>query len=229
MIEIMTRFSDDTAHNTIYDVKVEIPNVCPYCHEKIHPKISSKTPYNSKLKNNIAILLQCTSCSRYFSSEYIVEKFDTAIAGYNTKKLSNIPTVKIEYNLPDELDVFSDQFKEIYTQSLKAEEFGLTSISGIGYRKSIEFLVKDFLINFVKHTDSEKIKKVPLLQAIKKINNDKIVNLATASAWLGNDEAHYFQKFENKDVNDMKKFIKALTFYFSSEVVAAEAEILINN
>lgn len=211
------------------NIKIEMPKTCPICHEKMYPSVASKTSYNTKLKHNIAILFQCTSCSRYFSSEYAVGDFNTNIAGYESIKKNNTPTIKIKYDLPEELDAISEQFKEIYTQSLTAEENHLTEISGIGYRKSIEFLVKDFLINFIKHTDSEKIKKMPLLQAIKKIDNDKIVSLATASAWLGNDEAHYFQKFEDKDVKDMKRFIKALTFYVSSEVVAAEAEEMINN
>ena len=64
---------------------------------------------------------------------------------------------------------------------------------------------------------------MPLSQAIDKFNNPKIIALAKASTWLGNDETHYLKKYADKDVNDMKKFIQALAYFISSELEADEA------
>lgn len=40
----------------------------------------------------------------------------------------------------------SPQFVKVYNQALKAEEFSLDEIAGLGYRKALEFLIKDFAI-----------------------------------------------------------------------------------
>jgi len=229
MNEQLVRFENLKDSRSISVINISIPNLCPFCHKNMNPSLVNKTKYDNILKKNVAILFQCSYCYKYFSAEYKVNSYTNTLQAHTSEKLPNIPSVKIEYNLPEEIDVFSTQFREIYTQSLSAEEHGLTAISGVGFRKSIEFLVKDFLIKFVNHEDSEKIKTMPLSQSIKKIDNDKIISLAIASTWLGNDETHYQRKFENKDVKDMKKFIKALTFYVSSEVVAFEADEMINS
>lgn len=112
---------------------------------------------------------------------------------------------------------------EIYTQALSAEYYNLTEISGIALRKSIEFLIKDYLINFKKE-DPTSIKSIMLGQAIKRIENLTVQNLAKATTWIGNDETHYERRYEDKDVNDMKRFIRALVHFISFELIASEAE-----
>lgn len=213
-------------HTTI---TLEIPNICPYCQEKMTPDIILNTDYDKRLEKNIATLYQCSNCYSYFSKEYEVGEFSNKTSSHISYPVNNKETVKIDYDLPDEIDSFSEDFRTIFTESLTSEAYGLTSISGVGFRKSIEFLVKDFLINFVEHPDSEKVKTMNLSHAIDKIDNREIIHLAKASAWLGNDETHYQRKFENRDVSDMKRFIKALTFYVSSAVVAAEAKEFIDS
>lgn len=215
--------------NTLVNLKIDLPDECPYCNQGISPKISTKTEYNDKLNLNVGILYQCPTCKKYFSREYLVDKdFDVRISGKNTRLIKYDVLKKVSYDLPSEIDIVSKPFKEIYMQSLLAESEGLDLISGIGYRKSIEFLIKDFLINY-QDQDSEQIAKLPLAQAIGKIENKKIQNLSKATTWLGNDETHYQRKFDDKDVSDMKRFIKALTFYISSEIVADEASDFINS
>lgn len=218
-----------TGSGTSTYITIELPNVCPYCHEKMTPEIIVKTDYDEKLGKNIGVLFQCSNCFNLFSKEYVVGEFRNTTSSHTSTTVNNKETVKVEYDLPEEINTFSDDFQKIYTESLTAEAYGLTSISGVGYRKSIEFLVKDFLINFIKHEKSEKIKTMNLSQAIDIIENKEIVHLAKASTWLGNDETHYQRKFEDKDVSDMKRFIKALTFFVSSAVVASEAEKFIES
>ena len=101
----------------------------------------------------------------------------------------------------------SPSFCTIYNQSLSAEQDGLKEICGVGYRKAIEFLIKDYLIS--KSPDqTDSIKKKSLSNCIKDdIVNDNIKAMAKRAAWLGNDETHYLRKWEGKELNDLKKLI----------------------
>lgn len=209
-------------------MQIEIPEVCPYCFKSISAKVASTTKFDLKQMLNVSALFQCPSCKKFFAKEYeVISGFNNTISGHHTKLIPYKLVKNITYDLPDEIESVSKSFKEIYYQALVAESENLEQICGIGYRKSIEFLIKDFSINFMNQ-DKEEIAKLPLGQAIKKIKNDRIQSLATASTWLGNDETHYQRKYEDKDLTDMKRFIKALTFYISSEVVASEAEEFIS-
>ena len=75
-----------------------------------------------------------------------------------------------------------------------AEQLKLDQICGIGYRKALEFLLKDFLIK--EHPDKkEEIQKKLLGRCIKEyIENPNLMDVAKRAAWLGNDQAHYFKK-----------------------------------
>lgn len=209
-------------------MQIEIPDNCPYCFKSISARVVGNSGYDSKQKLNISALFQCPSCKKFFAKEYqVTSGFSSNINGHETNLIPYKMVKNITYDLPEEVESVSKSFKEIYYQALVAESENLEQICGIGYRKSIEFLIKDFLINFMSK-DKEQIAKLPLGQSIKKIENDRIQSLATASTWLGNDETHYQRKYEDKDLTDMKRFIKALTFYISSEVVASEAEEFIS-
>lgn len=98
----------------------------------------------------------------------------------------------------------------------------------MGYRKALEFLVKDYSISL--HPDSaEEIKSAPLGECIKLyIDNARIEKLAKASTWLGNDETHYIRKHEEYSVENLKAFIRALTSFIASDLAVADAESLIN-
>ncbi|NLA43537.1 DUF4145 domain-containing protein [Candidatus Saccharibacteria bacterium] len=213
--------------NAVTGIKVDIVDTCPYCHKGIMPDIIYTTDFDSKLKQPVAILFQCPLCNRYFTNAYKVENsFDNSISAYRSELIPYSYQPFINYDLPEEIESISSTFKEVYTQTLTAEAYNLSQITGIGYRKAIEFLIKDFLINYQEEADI--ISRMPLSQAIDKLNNPKIKALAKASAWLGNDETHYLKKYADKDVNDMKKFIKALAYFISSELAADEAQEFIN-
>lgn len=72
--------------------------------------------------------------------------------------------------------------------------------------------------------DAETIKKMKLGNCIaNKVSNEKLKIVASRSAWLGNDQTHYVQRFEDKDINDMKNFIKASVYWISMELITEEA------
>ena len=114
-------------------------------------------------------------------------------------------------------------FVSTYAQSQQAEADGLTEICGIGYRKALEYLVKDFLCH-VDPDHEEEIKKELLGPSIRRIHDPRIKTLAERSVWIGNDETHYVRKHEDLDVNDMKRFIIAMVRYVDAELAFEDAE-----
>ena len=121
------------------------------------------------------------------------------------------------------IEGLSPQFVKIYNQALEAESRQLDEIAGIGYRKALEFLVKDYC----KHTHPEKgaeIECLPLGKCISDyIENRSITTLASRAVWIGNDETHYTRKLEGRDISDMKTFIRALVHYVGMELTVEDA------
>ena len=100
-------------------------------------------------------------------------------------------------------------------------------IAGCGFRKSIEFLVKDYLI-YLNPQKEENIKNEFLGASIKKLENPKIQTLAEKATWIGNDETHYVSKHDNLNINDMKNFIIILCNYIEMEETYKKALIIEN-
>lgn len=107
-----------------------------------------------------------------------------------------------ERDFDDKLKEVSPQFGKVYNQALKAEEYSLDEITGLGYRKALEFLIKDFAI-YNNQEKSEEIKSTWMMKCLKDyIDNDKIKTLAEKSEWIGNDEAHDAETMKSKKENN---------------------------
>ena len=124
-------------------------------------------------------------------------------------KLQNIiPSMQKLPQIPEEVEELSGNFSEVYKQAFIAESYGLNEIAGVGYRKALEFLIKDYSIH--KNTDAEQnIKSLQLAKVIGQYVEDvNIKECAKRAVWLGNDETHYVRKWESKDISDLKILIK---------------------
>jgi hypothetical protein len=127
--------------------------------------------------------------------------------------------IEIEYSAS--IKTCSPMFIKIYNQANVAEIKGLDEIAGVGYRKSIEFLIKDYIIS--KNENEETIKSTSLGNCIKKyIDDPKIRVCAERATWLGNDETHYIRKWTNKDISDLKTLIKITTNWIESSLLTEE-------
>jgi hypothetical protein len=47
--------------------------------------------------------------------------------------------------------------------------------------------------------------------------------VAKRAAWLGNDETHYIRKWEDKDLDDLKKLIKLTVLWIEMEQMTKDA------
>ena len=102
---------------------------------------------------------------------------------------------------------------------MAAEAYGLTEVCGAGYRKALEFLVKDYLIQ-VSPQDASDIKKEFLGTCIKaRVQDVKVKQCAELAAWLGNDETHYERRWVGKDLGDLKLLIDLTVHWVSSELL----------
>jgi len=211
--DVLINYRDGTGTATL-----KIHNICPHCGEEVSPKVFggySNDGYR-ELHKVIGIILRCSreKCRRYYSLEYEYN-------GSQCKFRESLyrPSIKVE--LPENIEKVSSAFVEIYSQATVAESEGLDQIAGVGYRKSAEFLIKDYAIR--KSPDDEaSIKKKLLGAVIKEYLNEfpRIQQLSTAIAWIGNDETHYVRRHDNKDIDDLKRFIKA-----SAQFIAADYDV----
>ena len=179
---------------------------CPFCHSKI-------TPNYLCVDEGYYIYASCpnTMCKKHFVLSPNSDKRFVIVepnASPTNKEFSTI------------INSISPQFVSIYNQAYHAEQIRLDLICGVGYRKALEFLVKDYLIS--KETDEqviENIKKKFLGNCIQEnVQNDNIKNVAKRAVWLGNDETHYVRQWEDKDVQYLKKLIELTVRWIENEI-----------
>ncbi|MEB6797951.1 hypothetical protein M1251_03730 [Staphylococcus aureus] len=218
----------DTFGKGLGQYEIEIPNHCPWCKSSIRPNLLSQTQIDtSNIEWPVSFILQCPSCHKHFLQIYKV-KLSKNRSILELEKDNEKPMPKNSFEYPSEINEISKEFNNIITQSSNAESLGYNHLAGIGYRKAIEFLVKDYLI-VLKNEDRDSVSKRPLNQCISSIDNDRIQKLAKAATWIGNDETHYVRKHIDKDVQDLKSFLHALTSLVSLEIVISKAENFICN
>lgn len=203
---------------------IDTPSKCPHCGRTMSPlhvgqSTSSETTSISE-EGRFSVIFRCSfeDCLKYFVIEYINDNYENA----STVNYTYRPPIKVK--LPENIEKVSPVFVEIYSQATVAESEALNQIAGVGYRKAAEFLIKDYAIS--KNKDDEgKIKSIMLGQVIADYLNDfpKIQALAKSVAWIGNDETHYVRRHDDKDIQDLKKFILSAAQFIAADYDADEA------
>ena len=165
------------------------PDECPICHVAITP---------IDLKTGILIypggpscaerLLQCPNgkCQRLF----IARHFRTQPQNTTYFFYSSVPVELKTVEQSETISKISADFCAIYQQAHKAEQHGLLLVAGPGYRKALEFLVKDYIISQFKEIDPEKlaadkatVEKTLLGSCIKTyVKSDQIKEIAKRAA-----------------------------------------------
>ncbi|MFE4350182.1 hypothetical protein [Peribacillus butanolivorans] len=196
-----------------------LPENCPICNHSIAPVHIME--YSLGLYN-LSLVCGCPrkDCGKIFIVEYqSTEMNDTR---YDLKAF--FPQKYPVQKFPEEISNLSSKFVKIYNQAFIAEITGLNEICGGGYRKALEFLVKDYAIK-LNPGDEDVIKSKLLKPCIKGyIEHPRVAFMAERAAWLGNDEAHYVRKWDEKDVQDLKKLIKLTVSYIETELISKEIE-----
>ena len=188
---------------------------CPFCKKAIVPRyIYASTGPDSRIE----VFTRCTSsdCERAFITCFYKIHNQVSYYSYIGILSTESPTEKEFSPLIKEL---SPNFVDIYNQAYAAEQSKLDQISGVGYRKALEFIIKDYLISLKPESEHEKIKDKFLNNCIREdVEDSKIKAVAARAVWLGNDETHYMRKWENKDVRDLKAIIDLTIHWIESEI-----------
>lgn len=206
------------------------PDKCPICDKFICPNnIFSKFEATS---NITTIVFECPNCKKTFLSHFSsakIQESKNCKTYINFELLTSFPKQIQNIIFSKHIMKLSPAFVQIYNQAYASEVYELNHLSGMGYRKALEFLIKDYCI--YKNPDKALEIKNQLLKPVidNFITDIKIHNLAIASTWLGNDETHYIRKHETKDINDLKAFIDTVVAYINYELISEEAEQLVNS
>ncbi len=210
-------------------ITVDEPSECPVCKHSLKPTILSKNIIDDNSGTPaLFVTYLCTSCYQAFICKFInLEKDQRESTHFIKNQLSLIEPNKFNPKIFDEcIANISPNFIKIYNQALEAEYKKLDEIAGIGYRKALEFLIKDFLINHEKIEDS-KVKPTALGNCINTmVDNIQLKTVASRATWLGNDQTHYAQKYTDKDVNDLKRLIELSVHWISMICLTDEAELI---
>jgi len=226
----------------------EFPDECPICHFFVKPQYvcSTKSNVDGQLEVNLAFKCTNSKCLKMFIAAYSRTP-DTMqdIRDERTNEFEIYKVYPVNIIVPpldQGISNISPTFSKIYKQSYIAEEHNLDEIAGAGYRKSLEFLIKDYCIYKINNgelklndspdSNSENNKKDNLDEDIKKIKNMFLGNVineyiedanikqcAEKAAWLGNDESHYVRKWEQHDIKDLKTLIELTVNWIKNELL----------
>ena len=199
---------------SFYSCEIENKSItCPFCGVVNIPQyiFLKESEDNSSLN----VFTQCTNpqCRNMFITQF---KEGASFAKFIKILPTALPLKRTFSNIISEL---SPNFCEIYNQAYIAEQTNLMQICGTGYRKSLEFLIKDYLISITPEDQHETIRNKFLNNCIRdNISNINIKTVASRAVWLGNDETHYTRKWEDKDINDLKSIIELTLHWIESEI-----------
>ncbi|OWR27271.1 hypothetical protein CDO73_23815 [Saccharibacillus sp. O23] len=201
-----------------------IPDQCPMCHVSVNPNFVIGYSFFKDREERYRIVFTCTNakCSEIFFGVYLKDQFNFRDDVFYLRGCS--PFQPFPESFEECIEELSPSFVEIYNQAKHAEERRLDQICGVGYRKALEFLIKDYAIT-LQPEKVENIKKEPLAAVISNyILNQRIKEISKRAVWLGNDETHYVRRWENKDIDDLKLLIKLTINWISLELLSSKYE-----
>jgi hypothetical protein len=202
---------------------IGLPDHCPICHRfGTQEQVAARLDGLLQL-DRLQVVYKCpnTNCVRLFIATFrLGERPGGAGGPYFFEKC--LPAEPEPVKFPSEIANLSPRFIEIYAAAMTAAANGLTDLEGMGIRKALEFLIKDYAI--AGHADeADKIRKMDAADVVNKYSGDEGLKAAAKRAfWLANDETHYTRRWEAKDVEDLKKLVRITVAWIERELVTAD-------
>ncbi len=194
----------------------ETPHKCFKCNMAIRAVHEDKYQYNND--KELQALFSCPGCL-----DYIIGVYTTTPPGYRLKDVLPKRTI-LSIDIDKEIMEISQRFSEIYIQAMSADTLKFNELAGMGLRKALEFLIKDYCIFKYKEKEDE-IKSSRLIDCMNSyIDDNDIKEVAKRAAWLGNDESHYDKKWNDKDIEDLKELLD-ITIHFIVKKIKADKYI----
>jgi hypothetical protein len=209
----------DNLNNVKIDIN-SLPDTCPICNTVIAPHIL----YTYVLQNdnhNITLshsFFGCPKCSKTFCVTYRISEYTSNRGVYSSYPIHTLPYPENKMPISESIEKSFPVAMDLFRQAEKAENFELSDLSGMGYRKALEFLIKDALIE-LNIEGRENVVKLTLCQAIDKCADaPKLRKAAHAARDLGNDFAHYEQRCDADDISALKSLLKQTFYWLDAEL-----------
>ncbi|MBR5529291.1 MAG: DUF4145 domain-containing protein [Oscillospiraceae bacterium] len=185
-----------------YSFNLDKPQMCPHCgiYEDGIRKNSALFDVGGERRYGF-VMYECTSCKKKY---VVVYHLDLAhkkaeFIGFHPSRIANYSN--------DLLTNVSTRFVDSYNQALRAEIAGDIELAAIGYRKTLEILIKDYAINELNE-DREKVVSCNLINAISDyLGEQSLVKTADVVRILGNDYTHYERKYPEHDFALLKTYL----------------------
>lgn len=198
-------------HHLVPDLKY--PPCCPYCSKVTH--LDFVDGYHSMpvddMHSLLVALFSCADCRRIFPAYY---------SAADDSFVCTLPDCIFPMQLPDSVVSDYPAFADIVRQAGIAEARGLDSVAGIAYRKALEFLIKDYLLQS-SVGNSSAVPDMSVSQCISLLPDGPLKSLCKRAVWLGNDYAHYKKLFPEYNLADLKTLIQAVAGIIATESVLA--------
>lgn len=121
--------------------------------------------------------------------------------------IGSLPWNRVERSFSPAIIEISPLFAQIYNQAKAADSLRLSDVAGPGFRKALEFLLKDYAIR-LHPNDAAWIRSAQLAQVISRHFTDpSMTTVFSRAAWLGNDQTHYERRWIDRDIEDLKRLI----------------------
>jgi hypothetical protein len=193
------------------------PDRCPVCLHHIQP-VDGGQPWAVPGKW-LEWVFRCPShaCQRHFIARYTWAAHPT-----NVFEFSESVPLTVETHGHDQVVAgVSPDFEAVYKEAEEADLRNLKLVCGPGYRKALEFLIKDYVIK-LNPEKAEEIKRMNLGECISDfVSSERIKHVASRAVWLGNDETHYLRRWGDKDLRDLKSLIKLTVHWIVMEELTA--------
>lgn len=168
---------------------------------------------------NLISVYQCPCCHKGFVVMHHIERQETPMCGnvFAETSQSVYPSVSTNLQIDKDIQKVSPRFYEIYSQCLQAKASELNELYGMGFRKALEHLVKDYAI-FKNPEERKKIESMKLHNCIEEYFNDSDAkNALMACKILGNNETHFVNDNDENDIHLFEDLIEDTIYYIHRE------------
>ena len=211
------------------EFEIRVPDKCPICQCGIDMStqryLNWHDIHDDSKTFNIISIYSCPHCHNGF---VIMHHMKIQKNGCVEKSQSAYPMTAANLQIDEDIRQVSPDFYNIYNQCLSAKNYGLDQIYGMGFRKALEKLVTDFAINR-NPNDKYKILKMSLHTRIEHYFKESDAKTALmACKWLGNNETHYENYNDDKDLQLFEDLIEDTLYYIHREIRHQKAEYINN-
>lgn len=193
------------------------PDICPICQTRITPNLVAGAPGGRIYSGNLTVVFVCPNdaCREMFLG-YFEKRAN--VYSFLTCRPFELPVP----SLPEFVVRISENYCGIYAECLKAEAIGLKQVAGVGYRKALELLIKDYLISR-RPEERLAIEAAPLADCIEiYVADNNVRDVARRAVWLGNQQNQYQRGWDEKDLKDLKAVLELVLRWIETEYLTEE-------